>query len=67
MPGDPLAEVVVKFAILNALWVPVHLVWLWAGISLKRLDLSPAAQSVINKLMAVSLMIVVILAALSAR
>ena len=67
LPDDPVSEVVLKFAILNALWVPVHLVWLWAGISLKRLDLSPAAQSVINKLMAVSLMIVVILAALSAR
>lgn len=67
LPDDPVSEVVVKFAILNLLWVPVHLAWLWAGISLKRLDLSPAAQSIINKLMAVSLMIVVILAALSAR
>ncbi|MEQ8398466.1 hypothetical protein [Thalassobaculum sp.] len=62
MPGDPVLEVVVKFAILNTLWVPVHLIWLWAGISLKRLDLSPATQSVINKLMALALMIVVVLA-----
>lgn len=63
MPDDPLLEIVVKFAIINVIWVPVHLTWLWAGVSLKRLDLSARTQSVINKLMALSLLVVVGLAA----
>ena len=66
MPEDPLLEVILKFAIINILWVPVHLTWLWAGVSLKRLDLSERTQSVINKLMALSLLIVVVLAAIGA-
>jgi threonine/homoserine/homoserine lactone efflux protein len=66
MPEDPLLEVILKFAIINILWVPVHLTWLWAGVSLKRLDLSERTQSVINKLMALSLLIVVGLAAIGA-
>ena len=63
MPGDPTAEILIKFAIINVIWIPVHLTWLWAGVALKRLDLSPRTQSVINKLMALSMVIVVVLAA----
>ena len=64
MPDDPVLEIAVKFAIVNVIWVPVHLTWLWAGVALKRLDLSPRTQSVINKLMALSMVAVVLLAAL---
>ncbi|WPZ33857.1 hypothetical protein T8K17_21790 [Thalassobaculum sp. OXR-137] len=63
MAEDPALEIAIKFAIINLIWVPVHLTWLWAGVSLKRLDLSPRTQSVINKLMALSMVIVVVLAA----
>ncbi len=58
-------EAVIKFAIVNAVWIPVHLIWLWAGVSLKRLSLSEAAQRRINYAMAASLLIVVALAVLS--
>lgn len=64
MPDDPVLEIAVKFAIINVIWVPVHLTWLWAGVALKRLDLSQRTQSVINKLMALSMVAVVLLAAL---
>ncbi|MCR9071338.1 MAG: LysE family translocator [Alphaproteobacteria bacterium] len=67
MPDEPLLEIVVKFLIINVIWVPVHLSWLWAGVSLKRLDLSPRTQSIINKAMALSMIAVVVLAALPAR
>ncbi|MEO9901528.1 LysE family transporter [Nisaea sp.] len=56
-------EIAVKFVIINAIWIPVHLVWLWAGVSLKRLNLSDRTQSLINKGMALSMLIVVVLAA----
>lgn len=64
MPDDPMLEIAVKFAIINVIWVPVHLTWLWAGVTLKRLNLSPRAQSAINKLMALSMVAVVVLAAI---
>ena len=63
--GASTAEVAVKFVIINAIWIPVHLVWLGAGVSLHRLDLAPATQRLINVAMALSLMAVVLLASLA--
>jgi threonine/homoserine/homoserine lactone efflux protein len=60
----PMGEVVVKFAILNLIWVPIHLGWLWAGIALHRLNLAPRSQRIINIAMAASMLMVVALAAL---
>ena len=57
------AEYVAKFVIINAVWIPVHLAWLWAGVTVGRLELRPAVQRTINVGMAVSLMAVVILSA----
>lgn len=64
-PESLLAETLVKFAILNAIWVPVHLLWLTAGVQTKRLALSQRAQSTINVAMATTMLAVVALAALS--
>ncbi|WP_193187653.1 LysE family translocator [Nisaea sediminum] len=64
MPENMSMELALKFLIINAIWVPVHLLWLWAGVSLKHLDLSERSQSVINKGMALSMLIVVGLAAM---
>ena len=61
----PAWEVALKFIIVNAIWIPVHLIWLWAGVSLKRMNLAPGLQRGINIAMAVSLLIVVGLAAWS--
>jgi len=64
-PNDWWFEVAVKLALFNLLWLPIHLLWLWAGVSLRRLDLSDATQSRINISMATAMMAVVLLALLS--
>ncbi|MEO0683251.1 MAG: LysE family translocator, partial [Pseudomonadota bacterium] len=56
---------IAKFVIMNLVWVPVHLSWLWAGTALHRLDLAPATQSAVNKGMAASMLAVVAIAAWS--
>ena len=61
----PAWEVALKFLIINAIWIPVHLIWLRAGVSLKRLNLAPRIQRAINIAMALSLLAVVGLAAWS--
>ena len=59
-----LAETAWKFLILNAIWIVIHLLWLYAGISLNRFNLSERAQFAINSGMALAMVGVVILAAL---
>lgn len=56
------AETALKFLVINLIWIPIHLLWLFAGIQLKRLDLSARAQRRINVGMAMSLLGVVGLA-----
>lgn len=53
-----------KFVLINLVWVPIHLLWLAAGVGLQKLDLPKAWQRTINILMALSLMLVVALALL---
>ncbi|WP_425041017.1 LysE family translocator [Primorskyibacter sp. S187A] len=60
------AEVALKFLVVNAIWLPIHFLWLWAGVSLHRLDLRPGTQRAINIGMALSMMAVVALAVLTA-
>jgi threonine/homoserine/homoserine lactone efflux protein len=58
------AEIAIKFLIINAIWVPVHLGWLTAGAAVSRLDLSPAARRTLNWVMALSMLAAVALALL---
>lgn len=62
-PDSLATETLLKFLAINAIWVPVHLLWLGAGIYLHRLDLSERAHFTINVLMALSMLAVVALAA----
>ncbi len=62
-PANLGLEVALKLLIINAIWVPIHLAWLGAGVGLRRLDLAPRAQRAINIGMALSLITVVLLAA----
>ena len=66
-PENWMVEVGAKFVISNAIWIPIHLAWLWAGVSLHRLNLSPEKQRLINYAMAAALIGVVALAVWSAR
>jgi len=61
-PDSFLYETLVKFALINAIWIPIHILWNGAGVSLRRLDLSTPNQRAINYAMAIALMSVVILA-----
>lgn len=55
-------EVVSKFMVIAAIWIPIHLLWMVLGISLKRMDLAPRAQRLISVFMGLSLLVVVGLA-----
>lgn len=66
LPDAPLAEITIKFIAINAVWIPIHILWLWAGVSLQRLELAPHRQRAINIAMAAAMVMVVVLAALSA-
>lgn len=63
MPGSFALEMAVKFLIMNAIWVPIHLAWLAAGIGVRRMDLAPRTQRIVNIAMAVSMLLVVAIAA----
>ena len=65
MPDSFAVEMVLKFAIMNAIWVPIHLAWLGAGIGLRRMDLPSRTQRIVNIAMAVSMLLVVAIAAWS--
>lgn len=65
LPDYPAWEVAIKLVILNALWIAIHVFWLWLGVSLRKLDLAPKTQRAINIVMACSMLIVVALAVLA--
>lgn len=65
LPDNYALEILLKFLIVNAIWIPIHFTWLWAGISLRRMDLPHTTQRAINVVMALSMLAVVALAALS--
>jgi threonine/homoserine/homoserine lactone efflux protein len=62
LPDAQAGETILKFAILNVIWVPIHLAWLAAGVGVRRLDLAPGVQRVINFAMAGAMLVVVALA-----
>ncbi len=65
LPEYYLGEVGLKFLIMNAIWLPIHLAWLWAGVTLNQLNLSAHTHRAINIGMAVSMIIVVVLGVLA--
>jgi threonine/homoserine/homoserine lactone efflux protein len=65
LPDNPAWEVALKFLIMNAIWIPIHFLWLGAGITLRRLELPQKAQFAINIAMALSMLAVVALATLA--
>ena len=65
-PESLLVETSLKFLLINLVWIPVHLIWLTAGVTLHRLNLSPRAMTVINSGMAVAMLAVVTMTTLSA-
>ncbi|MDU9005636.1 LysE family translocator [Sedimentitalea todarodis] len=62
LSADLFTETVIKLLIMNAIWIPIHFLWLWAGIRLGQLDLPERMHRTINLGMALSMMLVVALA-----
>ena len=56
-------EIIVKFIIVNSIWIPIHLLWLWLGISLKKWSLGLNKQVWVNRGMGLALFAVVVLSA----
>lgn len=65
-PHSLTTETLTKLVIVNTIWIPIHLGWLYAGGALRRLNLTDAAQRRINYAMAASMLAVVVLAIVSA-
>ncbi|MGI9394605.1 MAG: LysE family translocator, partial [Boseongicola sp.] len=65
MPNAPSMEIGLKLVILNVIWTAIHFLWLWAGISIRRLELPDQKQRTINFAMAGSMLLVVALAAIA--
>lgn len=64
-PQDVVVEIALKFLLMNLVWIPVHIAWLTAGVMVRRMELAPGTQRIINICMATALLIVVFLAAWS--
>ena len=64
-PDAFLTETIIKLLILNGIWIPVHIGWLYAGHRLRSLDISARAQRRINMVMAICLLGVVALSLIS--
>ena len=60
---NPTTEIIAKLVIMNAIWIPIHLLWLVAGVGLHRLDLSDRVRFRVNLAMALAMLAVVTLAA----
>jgi|TARA_B110000444_G_scaffold24610_1_gene20405 threonine/homoserine/homoserine lactone efflux protein len=54
-------EILTKFLIVNSIWIPIHIFWLWLGISLKKWSLASKKQIWVNRGMGLALFAVVIL------
>ena len=67
LPESLAMETFIKLAIMNAIWIPIHMGWFAAGVTVRRLDLSPRTQFIINIAMALSMLAVVALAAFATR
>ncbi|MGY3439057.1 MULTISPECIES: LysE family translocator [unclassified Marinovum] len=65
-PASLAVETGLKLLIMNLIWIPIHLGWLWAGVALHRLNLPARTQRAINYAMALAMLGVVALAILSA-
>jgi threonine/homoserine/homoserine lactone efflux protein len=67
LPSSLIAETLLKFLIMNLIWIPIHFGWLYVGMTIHRLKLAPHVQRRVNIAMATSMLIVVGLALLAPK
>ena len=49
---NPVNEVIIKVVVANVVWVPGHLIWLYAGVKVNSLNFTPRAKRAINLILA---------------
>ena len=57
-------ELISKFFIINAIWIPLHFLWLYAGTVLHELNLSNKNQRIINLMLSFSMIAAVVISIL---
>jgi len=57
-------ELVIKFFIMNSIWIPLHLLWLYVGTVLHELKKKKKNQRIINLMMSLSMVLVVVISIL---
>jgi threonine/homoserine/homoserine lactone efflux protein len=60
-PGSFFVETALKLLIANVIWIALHILWLYAGVRVNRLELPARTHRLINMLMAICLLAVVVL------
>lgn len=55
LPDAFVLETAVKFLVINCIWLPLHFLWLYLGITLHSLALRPLQQRAVNVAMALCL------------
>jgi len=60
-PDSFVVETGLKLLIMNMIWLPLHLLWLYAGVRLNALNLPDRTQKLINLVMSACLLAVVVL------
>ena len=60
-PDHLFVEIGLKLLITNLIWIPLHFLWLYAGVKVNRLDLQDRTQQIMNLMMAACLLAVVAL------
>ena len=58
-------EILIKLIITNLIWIPIHLIWLYAGVLLYEMPLSEKVRNKLKFVMGTSLIIVVLLSIIS--
>ena len=56
LPEDLFFETLTKFVIINLISAPIHLIWLFAGLSLNKINLSTRSQIILNIVMSISML-----------
>ena len=60
-PDSFFVETALKLLIANVIWIALHMLWLYAGVRVNRLELLARTQRLINMLMAICLLAVVVM------
>ena len=64
-PSNFLIEILLKLLIINLIWIPIHFIWLYAGVLFYDLALGENIKNIIRYIMGISLIFVVILSLIS--